>query len=213
MTEDFLDSITPAEITLVALKKIEMDGTSRLLLSVEFERNIPIAMELLWQAYQVLNEAKRQEHERMRPIRQKEFEEWRAQARQDRNDSARKEMSRGRNNFPADHETMMITTIDIRIIWEKGVRIVLLRQPDLIYSLEGKTVGIAGGVPNEPDKGMVSRVQAELERAHLSPVADTEELIAAVTVPVNQFERIYLGFSAPLQDGGGFRVCRLRGRP
>jgi hypothetical protein len=40
---------------------------------------------------------------------------------------------------------MMITTIDIRIIWEKGVRIVLPRQPDLIYSLEGKTVGIAGG--------------------------------------------------------------------
>jgi hypothetical protein len=54
-------------------------------------------------------------------------------------------MSRERNNFPADHETMMITTIDIRIIWEKGVRIVLLRQPDLISSLEGKTVGIAGG--------------------------------------------------------------------
>jgi hypothetical protein len=51
------------------------------------------------------------------------------------------------------------------------------------------------------------------QRAHLSPVADTEELIAAVTVPVNQFERIYLGFSAPLQDGAGFRVCRLRWRP
>ena len=80
MTEEFLDSITPAEITLVALKKIEMDGTSRPVLSVEFERNIPIAMELLWQAYQVLDEAKRKEHERMRPIRQKEFDEWRAQA-------------------------------------------------------------------------------------------------------------------------------------
>ena len=47
MTEEFLDSITPAEITLVALKKIEMDGTSRPVLSVEFEGNIPIAMELL----------------------------------------------------------------------------------------------------------------------------------------------------------------------
>jgi hypothetical protein len=94
MTEDFLDSITPAEITLVALKKIEMDGTSRLLLSVEFERNIPIAMELLWQAYQVLNEAKRQEHERMRPIRQKEFEEWRAQAK------ARQERLREKRNEP-----------------------------------------------------------------------------------------------------------------
>jgi hypothetical protein len=94
MTEDFLDSITPAEITLVALKKIEMDGTSRLLLSVEFERNIPIAMELLWQAYQVLNEAKRQEHERMRPIRQKEFEEWRAQAK------ARQKRLREKRNQP-----------------------------------------------------------------------------------------------------------------
>ena len=80
MTEEFLDSITPAEITLVALKKIEMDGTIRPVLSVEFERNIPIAMELLWQAYQVLDKAKRKEHERMRPIRQKDFEEWRSQA-------------------------------------------------------------------------------------------------------------------------------------
>jgi hypothetical protein len=94
MTEDFLDSITPAEITLVTLKKIEMDGTSRLLLSVEFERSIPIAMELLWQAYQVLNEAKRQEHERMRPIRQKEFEEWRAQAK------ARQKRLREKRNQP-----------------------------------------------------------------------------------------------------------------
>jgi hypothetical protein len=36
-------------------------------------------------------------------------------------------MSRKRNSFPAVYETMMITTIDIRIIWEKGARIALLR--------------------------------------------------------------------------------------
>jgi hypothetical protein len=51
-------------------------------------------MELLWQAYQVLNEAKRQEHERMRPIRQKEFEEWRAQAK------ARQKRLREKRNQP-----------------------------------------------------------------------------------------------------------------
>ena len=75
MTEDFFESITPTDLALVALKRIEMDGLGRPVLSVEFERNIPIAMELLWQAYQLLDEAKRKEHERMRPIRQKAFEE------------------------------------------------------------------------------------------------------------------------------------------
>ena len=55
MTEDFFESITPTDLALVALKRIEMDGLGRPVLSVEFERNIPIAMELLWQAYQVLD--------------------------------------------------------------------------------------------------------------------------------------------------------------
>ena len=131
-------------------------------------------------------------------------------------------------------------------------------EPDLIYSLEGKTVGIEIstahysegtasvesklargeikrdprrwvklGVPNEPDKVMVSRFQGEIndkcakhysgvdeawlcieQRALLSTVADTEELVAAITVPHNQFERIYLGFHA-VWDGGEFRVYRL----
>jgi hypothetical protein len=61
---------------------------------VDFERNIPIAMELLWKAYQVLKEAKRREHERMRPIRQKEFDEWRAQAK------ARQERLHEKRNEP-----------------------------------------------------------------------------------------------------------------
>ena len=132
-------------------------------------------------------------------------------------------------------------------------------EPDLIYSLEGKTLGIEIstahydegtasvefkmargeikpdpprwvllGVPNEPDKVMVSRVQRELDdkcekhysgvdaawlcieqRAHLSTVADTEKLIAAIKVPNNEFERIYLVFNAPMNDGGGFRVFLL----
>jgi hypothetical protein len=136
-------------------------------------------------------------------------------------------------------------------------------EPDLIYSLEGKTVGIEIstahysegtasvesklargeikrdpprwvklGVPKEPDKVMVSRFQRELDdkctkhysgvdavwicieqRADLSTVADTEELIAAITIPANQFEAIYLVFNAPLQDGGGFHVYRLPWKP
>jgi hypothetical protein len=42
-----------------------------------------------------------------------------------------------------------------------------------------------------------------------STVADTEKLIAAIKVPVNKFERIYLVFNAPMKYGGGFRVFML----
>ena len=38
--------------------------------------------------------------------------------------------------------------------------------------------------------------------------ADTERLIAAI--PLGKFERIYLVFNAPVNDGGGF--CRLPAR-
>jgi hypothetical protein len=136
-------------------------------------------------------------------------------------------------------------------------------EPDLIYSLGGRTVGIEVatayyhegqatvewklvrgeikpdpprwvklGVPNDPNKVIRSVVQKELDdkcakrysgvdavwlcieqHAPLATVAETEELIAAITVPSNQYERIYLGFHASLNDGGGFRVFTLFGGP
>ena len=137
------------------------------------------------------------------------------------------------------------------------------REPDLIYSLADKTVGleiatvycdddqakvewqlardvikwdpprwVKIGSWTEPDKLIIARMQQEVDdkcaktysgvdtvwlciELHypLATVSNTEKLVAAITVPVHRFQRIYLGFHASVSDGGGFRVSALFGGP
>jgi hypothetical protein len=132
-------------------------------------------------------------------------------------------------------------------------------EPDLIYAIEGQTVGVeiatiycddgqaevewklargeikrdpprwvVTGSWIEPDKRFFARMRQELDdkcaktysgvetmwlcmKMHygLLTVSEAEQMIAALDVPAHQYQRIYLGFLAPIGDGGGFRVFTL----
>lgn len=48
------------------------------------------------------------------------------------------------------------------------------------------------------------------QHASLADVWETEDLISSLKIPSEHpFERIYLGFYAPVKDGGGFRAYDL----
>jgi hypothetical protein len=42
----------------------------------------------------------------------------------------------------------------------------------------------------------------------LATVREIEQMMASISVPAHRFERIYLGFLAPISDGGVFASSR-----
>ena len=98
-----------------------------------------------------------------------------------------------------------------------------------ISQFDSDSIAPLGPILIGPDKLIASAVQRELddkcsktysrtdlvwlcvyEHAALAEVSETEDLITRLKIPnKHPFEKIYLGFYAPLGDGGGFRVYDL----
>jgi hypothetical protein len=126
-------------------------------------------------------------------------------------------------------------------------------EPDVIYSINGRTVGVeigtaylGGGAAKvdwdlargkaqrgsidlgRGDERMVAAVQRLLDEKCLNTYSGAdavwlcieahdpapyiwqmEQLVAALSVPDQKYERVYVGFHALPSDGGGFRVYRV----